>query len=116
MRSNFFSAAALIAVMAASHGAAADENTERLRKYLDEEKPARSAVQVDHERNRVSVESKSGVGFYAGGNVNSPSLDNPRGERRVEGGLQIRFKGKDGKEEDEGKAEDKTEGKAEEKK
>lgn len=55
-------------------------------------KKKETTVKVDSEKKRISVE-KDGKGIYIGGSGKAPSHSNPKGEKKVEVGVVIRFGG-----------------------
>lgn len=91
----FLLAAASIAVMATSPLALADKDPDlqRAQDSINRDRKTKGAVRTDAEHGRASVETKSGVGVYGEAGGKPPSHDNPKGEKKVGAGVQLRFGG-----------------------
>ncbi len=100
IRKMFLATTACVAVIATSPLALADKDAdlERAKDRINSDKTTKGAVRKDAEHGRVSVETKSGVGVYGEAGGKQPSHDNPKGEKKGGAGVQLRFGGSDGKE------------------
>ncbi len=97
MRSTLLTLTALIATIAVSSLAIAEEkkkdpDLERAKEIINKDKETKGPIRVDSEKQRVSVENKDGKGVYVGGESKEKTHNTPA-ERRVEAGVQIRFGG-----------------------
>lgn len=90
-------AMAVITTMATSPLALADKDPDlqRTQDSINNDSQKKEAVRTDSENKRISVETKSGKGVYVEGGGKPPSHDNPKGEKKVGAGVQIRFGGSD---------------------
>ena len=101
VRSIIVIALAVFTITAATPLAAADKKDRSVKKdpdlqraqdMINQDRPAKKgAVRTDGEKGRVSVETKSGAGVYGEAGGKPPSHDNPKGEKKVGGGVQYRF-------------------------
>jgi len=94
--------AGVVGVVAMAPPAWADKDPalQRAQDSINGDKKPKGAVRTDGEHGRVSVETKSGIGVYGEAGGKPPSHDNPKGEKKVGAGVQLRFGGSDGKKKD----------------
>src|SRR5262245_12573265 len=82
---------AVTPMVAFAEGKKKDPDLQRVQDSINKDNKPKGAGRT--EGGRVSVENKSGVGVYVGGGGKPPSHDNPKGEKRMDAGVQYRFGG-----------------------